>query len=355
MRAFACDVCSQLVFFENSVCVSCRSPLGYSRQQHRIVSLQPADTSRAASWKGPDGTTYVVCRNLGLAGCQWLVPESEPSRLCDCCRLTRTRPADGDPVGLAAFARVESAKRRLMFQLDALGLPVVSRTDDPQRGLAFDLLSSAQQGVTTGHAHGVVTLDVAEGDDAYREAQRVRLAEQYRTLLGHLRHEVGHWYWMRLVDGGPRIEEFRSLFGDERNDYRGALSAHYGSPLPVGWESRYVSGYASAHPWEDWAETFAHYLHMTDTLETASAYGLWVGGPDAPVRANPGSPLSALPTTQWSGIDEILEQWLPLTYALNQVERSMGKQDLYPFVLADPVVAKLRFVDDVVRATAGRS
>ena len=116
--------------------------------------------------------------------------------------LTRTRPANDDVKGLGAFARTEAAKRRLLFQLDALGLPVVGRDVDPEHGLAFDLLSSEHRPVITGHDDGLITLDLAEGDDGYRESLRVRLDEPYRTLLGHLRHEVGHYYWDVLVERG---------------------------------------------------------------------------------------------------------------------------------------------------------
>jgi hypothetical protein len=350
VRAFACDVCNQLVFFENSVCVSCGSALGFSRQLGRVVALDAGGT-----YALPDGRLFRVCGNLDLAACTWLVDVDAGSPLCDCCRLTRTRPADDDVRGLEAFARTEAAKRRLVFQLDVLGLPVVGRDLDPTHGLAFDLLSSAEQPVVTGHDDGLITLDLAEGDDGYRESLRVRLDEPYRTLLGHLRHEVGHYYWQTLVESGGPIEDFRALFGDERADYAQALQEHYSVPAPVDWNASYVSGYATAHPWEDWAETFAHYLHIRDTLQTASAYGLWIGGPDAPVRPDPDVPLATLPTETAESIDDIIAMWLPLTYALNQVNRSMGRDDLYPFVLAPRVVDKLGFVHRLVHAYEVRS
>ena len=347
MRAFACDVCSHLVFFENSVCVTCGSSLGYSRDEARVVALDP----QTGTYVGPDGRVQRVCANLSLAACTWLVDvTSGRPGLCDCCRLTRTRPANNDVKGLGAFARTEAAKRRLLFQLDALGLPVVGRDVDPQHGLAFDLLSSEHRSVITGHDDGLITLDLAEGDDGYRESLRVRLDEPYRTLLGHLRHEVGHYYWDVLVGRGGPIEPFRETFGDERRDYATALREHYASDPARGWNADYVSGYATAHPWEDWAETFAHYLHIRDTLQTASAYGLWIGGPDAPVRTDPGMSLASLPTEDAPSIESVMEMWLPLTYALNQVNRSMGRDDLYPFVLAPRVVAKLDFVHRLVHA-----
>jgi hypothetical protein len=250
VRSFACPVCGHLVFFENSGCLHCGTELGYCRSQRELVAL--------------DG--HVRCANAEVARCNWLV--DAPGLLCGSCLLTRTRPADADLDAMAAFADAEAAKRRLVYQLDDLSLP----TD----GVGFDLLSSAEEPVTTGHADGVVTIDLVEGDDAHREALRVQLAEPYRTMLGHLRHETGHYYWTVLVEPSP--SRFRELFGDERADYAEALQRHYSSPAPVGWEQEYVSTYATAHPWEDWAESFAHYLHIRDTLQTAAAYGMQVHG-----------------------------------------------------------------------------
>jgi hypothetical protein len=343
VRAFGCDVCGNLLVFENSVCVRCGTAVGFDPQRARLVPV-------------PDDASLVPCANLGLIGCTWLVPglssaAAGQGAMCLCCRLTRTRPADSDPRGMAAFARTEAAKRRLVYQLLDLRLPVVPRADD-ERGLAFDLLSSAHQRVVTGHADGVVTIDLAEGQDAHREAMRAEMAEPYRTLLGHLRHEVGHYYWQVLLDGSPAVERFRQLFGDERDDYRRALRRHYAQGPPVGWGERYISAYATAHPWEDWAETFAHYLHIRDTLQTAAAYGMVIAGPDA----IPGASMVSLPLEEppfsadpdRDGVAALVGTWLPLTYALNAVNRSMGKDDLYPFVLSEPVVVKLAVVHDLV-------
>jgi hypothetical protein len=317
MRSFSCPTCAHLVFFENFSCLNCGTELGYARADRTLVAVGAA----------------ARCANAGIAHCNWLADPGAP--LCGCCALTRTRPADPDRAGMAAFARVEAAKRRLVHQLDGLGLP----TD----GVLFDLLSSAEQPVITGHADGVVTIDLAEGDDPHREALRVQLAEPYRTLLGHLRHETGHWYWTLLVEPDP--VPFRALFGDERADYAAALERHYGGTPPAGWEETAVSTYATAHPWEDWAETFAHYLHIRDTLQTAGAFGLVVGGPDAVTE----TPLAAAPTeADPTSFAEVVDTWLPLTYALNAVNRSMGKDDLYPFYLSALVLEKLRFVHDAV-------
>ena len=323
MRAFACPQCFSLVYFENSVCLHCGTEIGYSRTARALV-------------RTADG---LPCANRSAAACNWLTADGG---LCDCCALTRTRPADDDAEGLAAFARTEQAKRRLVYQLDDLGLPLVGRAEDPVGGLAFDLLSSAHEPVVTGHASGIVTLDLAEGDAGHRERTRVRLAEPYRTLLGHLRHETGHWYWEVLVDRAGRTADFRALFGDESESYADALERHYGSEPPAGWADAFVSTYATAHPWEDWAESFAHYLHIRDTSQTAAAFGISVRGP-----------LAAEPEQSEKDFDAIIEAWLPLTAALNMVNRSMGHEDLYPFVLAPTVLDKLRFVHDLVVARPG--
>jgi hypothetical protein len=349
--SFACPVCRNLVFFENSLCVTCGSALGFSRGEHRLVALTETDG-------GPHLTTPAgvlrPCANLTLARCNWLAPEGAEGGLCDACLLTLTRPSDDDKAGLASFARAEEAKRRLLFQIDDLRLPLVTRREDPEHGLGFELLSSKNEQVVTGHADGLITIDLAEGEDGHREALRVRLAEPYRTMLGHFRHETGHWYWEVLVGNTAALQPFRDLFGSEEADYAEALEKHYGSDPEPGWQQKYVSVYASAHPWEDWAETFAHYLHVRDTLQTSSAFGIWVGGPEAPVRADESAPLTALPDDDDQDFDHILGTWLPLTYALNAVNRSMGKGDLYPFVLSPTVVEKLRFVHSLVApATVG--
>jgi hypothetical protein len=351
MRSFSCAVCGRLLVFENSICMNCGTAVGFDPGTGQLVPI-PADGS------------LVPCANAALAACNWLVSGAAPG-LCPCCRLTRTRPADSDSAGLVAFARAEAAKRRLVYQLTDLGLPVVPKADDDARGLAFDLLSSAAEPVVTGHADGVVTIDLAEGHDAHREAMRVEMAEPYRTLLGHVRHEVGHYYWVVLITGPPdgapglipaggeTLARFRALFGDERDSYPGALQRHYASGPPAGWNDTHVSAYATAHPWEDWAETFAHYLHICDSLQTAGAYGLIVTGPDVPL-ADPGA-LVAVPhehDLSPGSFQSVLNTWLPLTYALNAVNRSMGREDLYPFVLSPPVVAKLAFLHEVVGAAA---
>jgi hypothetical protein len=291
----------------------------------------------------PRASTLRPCANAELAQCNWVLEEGDPGPLCRSCRLTRTRPADDDPDGLVAFAKAEGAKRRLIFQLLDVGLPI-------GEDLAFDLLSSRTGPVVTGHNNGVITIDLAESDDARRERRRAELGEPYRTMLGHFRHEIGHYYWPILVERTGELERERSLFGDDRIGYEEALKRHYEEGPPPDWSDRHVSAYATMHPWEDWAETFAHYLHIRDTLETAAAFGLVVSGPDA---AHDDS-LSSIPVSEAADLpfEVIIADWLPLTYALNAINRSMGQEDLYPFTLAPTVIAKLDFVHERVRIGA---
>jgi hypothetical protein len=333
VRSFTCTNCEQLLFFENSRCLRCASPVGFDPLTRELAVLGPPGTPEPELPR---------CANAALAVCNWL-PE-HALELCASCVLTRTRPndADLDEDGRTAFARAEAAKRWLLFGLGELGLPVGEE-------LRFDLLSSRHGPVVTGHSDGLITIDLAESNDAEREQRRAELGESYRTLLGHFRHEIGHYYWSNLIDGSERLDGWRELFGDERTDYASALERHYETGPPADWAARYVSAYAAMHPWEDWAETFAHYLHIRDTLGTAGAYGLILAGPprrpDAGLVAAPGST-----DPEREPFERVLEDWLPLTYALNAINRSMGRDDLYPFTLAPAVVDKLAFAHETVLA-----
>ncbi|MFH5229429.1 zinc-binding metallopeptidase family protein [Antrihabitans spumae] len=332
MRDFACPKCGQQLTFENSLCLKCRSRLGFSLEQRALVVIGTPDGDESSSGI-VDKSQYKLCANLHLARCNWVVDRDDIEGLCRSCKLTRTRPADSDLDALPAFADAEAAKRRLVFELTEIGLPITDRDDDPDRGLAFDLLSSAHERVMTGHFNGVVTLDLAESDDVHREQLRIEMAEPYRTLLGHFRHEVGHYYFGVLVTSPDDRAEFETLFGDPDADYQAALDRHYQQGTPSGWERTHVSSYATMHAAEDWAETFAHYLHIRDTLDTAAAFGF--------ARAGVALDHQLLGA---SGFDRIIEEWLPLSWALNQLNRSMGHPDLYPFVLPRTVLDKMRFV-----------
>ena len=318
MRSFSCPGCGQSLFFDNSVCLGCGHAVGYVRATRDLELL--GDRS--------------PCVNLDLNGCNW-IPEVAGEQ-CFACSLTRTRPADDDLEGLPQYYLAEQSKRRLVYELDREGLPIRPRDEATGRGVTFDLLSSVAEDVVTGHADGVITLDLAEGDTVHREKVKEDLGEAYRTLLGHFRHEIGHYYWQVLVEESDvegRLEDFRARFGDETASYQDAIDRHYAEGAPAGWEESFVSEYATMHPWEDFAETFAHVLHISDALETAHAFGLTVD-PQVALR-------------RFS--DVVIGTWMPLATALNQMNRSLGLQDLYPFVLAPPVVDKLEWVQGLVR------
>jgi hypothetical protein len=294
---------------------------------------------------------YRFCRNAERGVCNWLVETQDQNGFCRACRHNQTIPALADPENLRRWQLIEQAKHRLFYSLILLQLPLKTRSEDAAEGLAFDFLAdgaASNRKVMTGHDHGLVTLSIAEADDAERERRRHSMGEVYRTLLGHFRHEIGHYYWDRLVRDQPaELARCRAIFGDEQVDYEAALARHYSEGAPPDWRDRYVSAYASAHPWEDFAETFAHYLHIVDTLETASAFSLAIKP-----RIARGHELSAeidFDPRRMNGVEAVMKEWLPLTFAVNSLNRGMGQPDLYPFVLSQLVVGKLGFIHELVR------
>ncbi len=319
MRAFTCDRCGHLVFVNDDACLHCAAPLGVRPSTRQVEVLGPTDRR---------------CATYERLGCTWLVEDDHDQ--CRACRLTRTWPPLDDPEIVAAVAATEQDKRRLVLQLLGLGLPV--------ERLAFDLLSSRVGPVTIGHTDAVITIDVEEADDVRRVQLREELGEPYRTMLGHLRHEAAHGLWPSIVEETGQVERARAVFGDERRDYQQALDRHYAEGPPTGWAHEYVSAYATMHPAEDWAETVAHVLHVLDALETAYAHGL---APQAPADLPPTSVEVA------GDFGAVVDAWLPLAMALNAVSRSLGQGELYPFVLAPAVVAKLGCAYELLMARGG--
>jgi len=313
-------------------------------------SLDPAGGDL---WRSPipraQGLAYRLCLNYSQQGvCNWAVSADDPNFLCKSCRLTRVIPNLSRPGYKEAWYRLEVAKRRLVYSLLSLHLPLANKFEDPEHGLTYEFLADIDMpwgtSVLTGHSNGVITINVAEADDAEREKQRLHLHEPYRTLLGHFRHEAGHYYWDRLVKDSKRIDAFRQLFGDEREDYGEALNRHYQQGVVEDWQQRFVSAYASAHPWEDWAETWAHYLHMTDALETAVACGLSL----QPHRTDEPSLQTNARGNSPDPFNRMINDWYPLTYMLNNLNRGLGLPDAYPFILSPQAINKLRFVHETV-------
>jgi hypothetical protein len=354
MRVFHCDHCGNLIYFENTFCGNCGHQLAYAPDLKLVVSLDPTGRNDplgpvfTTPVRSSEGRLYRLCSNYPTHNvCNWALSSDDPNALCLSCRLTQVIPDINSAENKAAWYKLETAKRRLIYSLASFGLPLRTKAQDPSAGLAFELKADPPGGprVLTGHDNGIITLNIDEANDVNREARRLSLHEPYRTLLGHFRHEVGHYYWDRLIKGSQRLEAFRRLFGDELADYDKAIKLHYDNGPRPNWNEQFVSAYASVHPWEDWAETWAHYLHMTDALETAAACGLSLH-PDR--KDEPAMDKQPMKPANGQSFDEIINRWFPLTYALNSLNRGMGLADAYPFILPPPAVDKLRFIHETI-------
>ncbi len=363
MRTFRCT-CGNTLYFENSQCLQCGRALGYVPAAGQLSAFEPGrDGTMLALHPDLNGQHFRHCRNHDdYQTCNWMVPVLPGTRrgehvFCISCRLNQVIPDLGVPRRLQLWFEVEKAKRRLLYTLLSLQLPLTGHHQQ-SGGLAFQFLADARldhapdspwgaEHINTGHHNGVITINLMEADPSLRERMRERLNETYRTLLGHFRHESGHYYWFALVANTGNLARFRQLFGDERRDYAATLDAYYSSGAPDDWPQRHISAYAASHPWEDFAETWAHYLHMMDTLETASdcafdIRGRRIGNPLARVRQDAGLAPNVRP------FGAIIDDWLVLTQSMNLLNRSMGLSDAYPFALTDPVAEKLAFIDGLV-------
>jgi hypothetical protein len=331
VKTFSCDSCGALAFFENFRCASCGSTLAYLPEKNALTAIR---ADKKGVFRSPDGGAYRLCQNsVDYNVCNEAVPADSTSSLCSSCCLTEIVPDLTSGENRELWYQLELSKRRLIFSLRTLGLMPPPKSEDPDKGLSFHFLANLDGSVMTGHDSGVITIALAEADDAVREKLRQELGEPYRALIGHLRHEVGHYFWDRLVLDGNKTESFRALFGDERKDYSEALKKHYGKPDDGSWKESYISHYAESHPWEDWAETFAHYLYIRDLTETAASVGLLQG--DEEVVEMP--------------FDELLDHWFRIVLQLNELGKSAGAGSLYPFVLNAGVREKLGYIDLLMR------
>ena len=357
MKLFKCSHCGQLLYFENNRCEQCGYKLGFNAETLQLMPLLDMGNDTYWTYDEQDTTLYRYCTNYQFNVCNWLVPETHDSPFCQACSLNRTIPNISKTEYMTRWQTIEVAKHRLVYSLLRLKLPVLSKTTDPEKGLTFDFMADEQgqknKRVLTGHANGLITINIAEADDIEREMARRAMEELYRTVLGHFRHEVGHYYWERLIYNTENLGPFRQLFGDERTDYGQALQKHYAQGAPVDWDLKFISSYATAHPWEDWAETWAHYLHIIDTLETAYAFGLKVRPEvvEAPFLA---ADINSDPF-ELENFQDMMNLWLPLTFAMNSLNRSMGLSDPYPFVIRPKVIKKLSFIHQVVFAAKGKT
>ncbi len=341
MEKFACTRCGYAVYFENVRCLNCKSALGFLPEARQMVAVAPEpDGSLKALGRPVPSLPLAFCKNAAQGACNWLTQKGEGTGYCAACVLNRTIPNLAEGGNLAAWREVERAKKRLVYSLLRYQLPMDATRWGKGR-LAFDFLKDG----TTGHLDGVITIDIMEADAVERERQRTYFGEPFRTLLGHLRHESGHFYWMVLVEAAQRLQGFRMLFGDERQPYGEALARHHANGPPSDWAQHYVSAYASAHPWEDWAETWAHYLHIVDAIDTAEAEAIrYLDGP------RPFWGIGSRRYDSYTNVDfnDLMKRWINLTLALNNLSRSLGRPDFYPFVVPAAAYQKLEFIHMVV-------
>lgn len=333
MKLFRCE-CEAEIFFENTQCLSCGRELGFIPLRSELRGLPNGGTEFSVS-----GIAWRKCRNYAHEGvCNWMVPGFGAGELCQACELNHVIPNLSEAANRALWLEVERAKRRLVYSLNGLGLPVIPKTIDPENGLSFDIkASTGPERVLTGHLDGHITLNLEEADPVQREQMRMAMKERYRTLLGHFRHEIGHYYFGRLVHEPSVLTRCRERFGDESADYGESLKEHHDQGGHCMYQDAFISSYAMAHPSEDFAETFAHYLHMVDTLETALEFEF------VSQRLT-----KALPQSE-ACFDLLMREWMGLSIALNSLNRSMGLPDAYPFAISEKVGEKLRFIHDLIQ------
>lgn len=343
MKNFQCD-CGQRVFFESSHCVHCGTALGYDPVSQKMVTLRNDSAGAAGSSTTPaltgdtQGHRFRHCDSgVNYDVCNWLVkiPDGADAGqvhpLCFGCRFNRYIPFLGKPENVLRWRKFEFAKKRLLFTLQQLQLPLENGFDAPGTGMQFDFVEDERSDPErypesfshTGHSNGLITINVLEADDAAREGMRAEQNQNYRTLLGHLRHESGHFYYMLALRHEGFSDNFRKIFGEPRMDYQGALNNFYQLGPRDGWRDSFISAYASSHPHEDWAESWGHYLHIYDSLETASALGITSEHPDSMT------------------LTERFATWQNVSVSLNELNRSSGLPDVYPFVLNENVKAKM--------------
>ena len=335
MKSFQCT-CGNTLFFESSRCLACGLDVGYEPGLGVIRRLDKK---------------FRLCANgQRHAACNWLVPAGSGEAFCVSCRLNRTIPDLGNALNRHHWSLMEAAKRRLLHTLIGFQISLPTLAEDPLNGLAFDIVSTTlDPAATTGHLSGVITVSLEEADDTWRQINRQQLGEASRTLLGHFRHESGHYLWYRCLSrldwDHPWRMAFREVFGNEALPYSEGLARHYQYGPPSDWQQNYISAYSASHPWEDWAESWAHYLQMVDGIETCEQLSIRA----EPAAAQPGIiPLPDVLGTRSAAEDAsfhaLLQRWISLVTTLNEISRSFGAPFLYPYVISPAVARKLRLV-----------
>ncbi|MFS4466824.1 putative zinc-binding metallopeptidase [Maribacter sp. 2210JD10-5] len=343
MKIFKCGHCDHPLFFENIDCGNCGHLSGYRDDDRQMLTFDPTRTSLLSD---REKIVYKYCKNREHGICNWLIPENAEEVFCRACQLNRTIPDLSNKINLQRWKSLEVAKHRLIYQLQKIGLDLRSRMTHPD-GLCFDFIAKNDNAdIMTGHASGVITILLREADDVLREQAKQEMEERYRTLIGHLRHEVGHYFWEQLIaKDQSALRSFRDFFGNEEANYGDALKAYYKNGAPENWRDSYISKYATSHPWEDWAETWAHYLHIMDMVETAHFFGLEVNHKD--ILENMKIASSFDPYTI-EDFETIVQTCVPLSFAVNSINRAMGIPDVYPFVITPAVVNKMKFIHQLL-------
>ena len=318
MRVYTCPACNEPVYFRNLGC-SCGAELSYDPEQDRFV--------QGAAW----------CSNRQKIACNWIAEDKDGH--CRSCSMTEIIPDAFRDNNVSLWSDAEFAKRWVLSNLSRWGW---FTNNDAGARPRFHLLSEdtrkGEKPVIMGHADGLITINVIEADPVERERRRDDLSERLRTMNAHFRHEIAHFLQLRLSEDDTFLKEFRALFGDETADYGEALKAYYANGAPPDFEQRHVTRYASSHPHEDWAETAAHVMHLTDIVDSAAASGLQRGD-----RPTFGYDAYAEPDAE-----ALISQAVDLGLALNRVNRSMGLQDLYPFVISPLARQKMVFTHGAI-------
>jgi hypothetical protein len=318
MRVFANPVGSGSLWFDN-LSTADGTPVAYDPQARAFLAMSP------------------FCANRELIGCNWIAPQQ--GAFCRSCAMTELAPDTSIANAMSNWAQTEAAKR---WALDNLGRWHWFRPEDPGTPPRFHILAEGPTPVQMGHIEGVVTISVAEADPVVRTTRREALDEPYRTMIGHMRHEISHMLWWRLSLRADFLEAFRAMFGDERIDYAAEMQRHFNDGPPPDWRQRYLTAYASSHPHEDWAETAAHLVHLTDIADSFVAAGL----------SSPELPGSGWDPYAETNAEKLVWAAASLAVAVNHVNRSMGLSDLYPFVLSEAALRKLVFVHGWLRRGA---
>lgn len=354
--------CGAPLFRENTSCVRCGSLVGFLPDLGRLLAFAPLKSARTGPRAYvntlPDlaDRSFKTCAGRETAHqCNWMLEASDAATQCLSCSLTRTTPDLSLPGATERWSAAEHAKRHVLIQLLRLRLPVLSRHTHPD-GVWFDFLEPLPGGGTllTGHAEGLITLNLAEADPAQRAFIQEQMGESYRTLTGHMRHELAHYYWERFSKDSTWLQSFRQAFGDERADYATALAQHHQNGPNPNWAIGFISPYASSHPWEDWAETFAHYLHMEDALHTAQRLGLELHRLHLRADTFNRNTLQVpnTPPLDHQFLDSI-NRWVLLSLTANELNAALGHPHAYPFVLNPNIVTKLHAVHQTLQRFTG--